>query len=98
MENTKTYLSIRDFIELVPQILGRNSGGFRPHIHRFTAAIPQANPQIFRAFSASFAHGIGRQLFRSLCAAISQDLTNSAGEKRGEEEAKRVVLRKSVRR
>jgi hypothetical protein len=98
MENTKTYLSIRDFIELVPQIVDVNSEGFRPHIHWFLAAIPQGNPQIFRAFSASFAHGIGRQLFRSLCAAISQDLTNSAGEKMSEKEAKLVVLRKSVRR
>jgi hypothetical protein len=63
-ENTETDLSIRAFIDLVPQIVDHISGCFPPHIHRFLAAIPQANPQIFRA------------LFRSLCAAISQDLTN----------------------
>jgi hypothetical protein len=76
MENSKTGLSIRAFRELVPQIVGRISSSFPPHIHRFLAAIPQANPQILRAFSASFAHGIVRRLFRRLCAAISQDLTN----------------------
>ena len=74
--NTESDLSIRTFSELVPQIVDHISGSFPPHIHRFLAAIPQANPQIFRAFSASFAHGIVRRLFRRLCAAISQDLTN----------------------
>jgi hypothetical protein len=76
IENTEKDLSIRAFRELVPQIVDRISGRFPPHIHRFLAAIPQANPQIFRAFSASFAHAVVRRLFRSLCAAISQDLTN----------------------
>jgi len=75
MQNTPTSLSIRAFIDLVPQIVDRISGCFPPHIHRFIAGIPQANPQIFRPFSASFAHEIVRELFRSLCAAISQDLT-----------------------
>ena len=76
IQNTETDLSIRAFRELVPQIVDPISGCFPPHIHRFLAAIPQVNPQIFRAFSASFAHGIVRRLFRRLCAAISQDLPN----------------------
>ena len=61
---------------LSSKIVDRISSCFPPHIHRFLAAIPQANPQIFRAFSASFAHRIGLAFFRSLCAANSQDLTN----------------------
>ena len=97
MENSETDLSIRGFIDLVPQIVSRISSRFPPHIHRFLAAIPQGNPQIFRAFSASFAHGIVREFFRSLCAAISKDLTNSAGKKNGEKEAKLVRLRKNFR-
>jgi hypothetical protein len=76
MENRETDLSIRAFRELLPQIVDRISGCFPPLMHRFLAAIPQANPQIFRAFSASFAHGIVREFFRSLFAAISQVLTD----------------------
>jgi hypothetical protein len=75
-ENIETDLSIRAFIDLVPQIVDHISGCFPLHIHRFLAAFPQPNPQIFRAFSASFAHAVVRRLFRNLCAAISQDLTN----------------------
>jgi hypothetical protein len=76
IENRETDLSIRAFIELLPQIVDRISDCFPPLMHRFLAAIPQANPQIFRAFSASFAHGIVREFFRSLFAAISQVLPN----------------------
>jgi len=74
--NVGTSLSIRGFSHLVPQFVDRISCCFPPHIHRFLAAIPQANPQIFRAFSASFAHRTVLAIFRSLCAANSQDLTN----------------------
>ena len=75
-ENRETDLSIRAFRELLPHIVDRISGRFPPLMHRFLAAIPQVNPQIFRAFSASFAHGIVREFFRSLFAAISQVLTD----------------------
>ena len=85
-------------MELLPQFALHISGCFPPLMHRFLAANPQANPQIFRAFSASFAHRIVRALFRSLCAAISQLLADCAGKKNGENEAKPIVLRKNVRR
>ena len=75
-ENIETNLSIRGFIGLVPQRLDHISGAFPPLIHRFLAAIPQANPQIFRAFSASFAHRIVRDFFRRLFAANSQELAD----------------------
>ena len=61
--------------KLHPQALNRFSAAFAPLLHRFLAANPQANPQIFRAFSASFAHRIVRDFFRSLCAAISEEMT-----------------------
>jgi len=64
---------------LVPQAIDGISTAFPPLPNCFLAANPQANPQIFRAFSASFAHRDVRRLFRSLFAAISQDLTNPAG-------------------
>jgi hypothetical protein len=84
-------------MNLTPQELRSISPAFRPLSHRLLAANPQANPQIFRAFSASFAHGVVRLFFRSVCAAISQELANSAGEKKGEKQAKRAPLRKTVR-
>jgi hypothetical protein len=73
-ENIKSGLSIRVTINLHPQGPNRFSAAFSPLLHRFIAGFPQPNPQIFRPFSASFAHGIGRIFFRSLCAAISQAL------------------------
>jgi len=76
MKNSEKDLSIRGFRELLPQFVDAISGRFPPHIHRFLAAIPQTIPQIFRGFSASFAHGIVREFFRRLFAAISQLLTN----------------------
>ena len=63
-------------MHLHPQQVNCFSAAFAPLLHRFLAANPQANPQIFRAFSASFAHISGRDFFRSLCAAISQGLAN----------------------
>jgi len=54
--NTKTSLSIRAFIDLDPQQLNRISAAYSPLLHRFLAGYPHSNPQIFRAFSASFAH------------------------------------------
>ncbi|PYQ48956.1 MAG: hypothetical protein DMF59_14685 [Acidobacteria bacterium] len=57
------------------QALDRISVAFPPLSHRILAGYPPTNPQIFRAFSASFAHVVVRLLFRNLCAVISQDLT-----------------------
>jgi len=74
-------------IDLHPQWLNCFFAAFSPLLHRFIAANPQPNPQIFRAFSASFAHAAVRKFFRSLCAAISQPLAGSAGKKNGEKEA-----------
>jgi len=86
-KNTKTDLSIRAFINLDPQLLNRFSAAFSPLLHRFIAGYPHANPQIFRAFSASFAHWIVREFFRSVCAGIAQELADRAGKKNGEKEA-----------
>jgi hypothetical protein len=61
-------------MNLHPQALNRFSAAFAPLLHRFIAANPQANPQIFRVFSASFAHAIVRPDFRRVCAANSQEL------------------------
>jgi hypothetical protein len=87
-ENTKLGLSIRTFIELDPQLLNRISIAFPPLLHRFIAGYPHMNPQIFRAFSASFAHWLVREFFLSLCAGIAQELADGAGEKKGERKAK----------
>jgi hypothetical protein len=87
VKNTKTYLSIRTFIKLDPQGLNRFSVAFSPLLHRLTAGYPHANPQIFRAFSASFAHGIVLDFFRSVCAAMAQEIADGAGEKKGEKKA-----------
>ena len=84
-------------MNLHPQALNLFSARFAPLLHRFIAVNPQANPQIFRAFSACFAHAVVREYFRSLYAVISQVLTNSAGKKNGEKEAKALTLRKNVR-
>ena len=89
------------FINLHPQSINDFSGAFALLIRRFLATNPQANPQIFRAFSASFAHAVVRLFFRSLCAAISQELANSSGKKNGETKAnhrscgKRFTVRRS---
>jgi len=88
--NTESNLTIHDISELDPQELRSISRGFRPLSHRLLAANPQSNPQIFRAFSASFAHAAVRLFFRSVYAAISQVLANSADEKKGEKQAKSV--------
>jgi len=61
-------------MNLHPQAVNLFSAAFAPLLHRFLATNPQANPQIFRAFSASFAHAVGRTDFRRLCAANSQEL------------------------
>jgi len=61
---------------LHPQEVDRFSAAFAPLLRCFIAANPQVNPQIFRAFSASFAHAIVRLDFRRLCAANSQELAN----------------------
>ena len=87
LENRKSSLSIRNSINLHPQALSRFSTAFAPLLHRFIAANPQANPQIFRAFSACFAHAVVRRIFRSVCAAISQELASSAAKKNGERAA-----------
>jgi hypothetical protein len=75
-ENSEISLSIRGFKHLVPQAVDRFSVAYPPHIHRILAGYPHANPQIFRPFSASFAHGFVRIFFRSLCAAIPEELAN----------------------
>ena len=64
------------FMNLHPQPLNRFSAAYSPLLHCLLAANPQPNPQIFRAFSASFAHDGVRDFFRSLCAAISQELAD----------------------
>lgn len=83
---------------LDPQALNGFSAASPPQIRRILAANPQPNPQIFRPFSASFAHRIVLPIFRSLCAAFSQEMTGSAGEKNGEKKAGAAVLRKTALR
>jgi len=94
IDNNESNLTIRDISELDPQELRFVSPGFRPLSRCFLAAIPQVNPQIFRAFSASFAHGLVRVFLRSVSAAISQELANSAAKKNGEKKANGARLRK----
>ena len=67
-------LKYSQLMYLHSQVLHLFSAAFALLLHRFIAANPQANPQIFRAFSASFAHAIVRLDFRRLCAANSQEL------------------------
>jgi hypothetical protein len=74
LRQRKNELKYSRFINLHPQALNRFSAAFAPLLHRFIAANPQGNPQIFRAFSAPFAHGLVRPDFRSVCAANSQEL------------------------
>ena len=76
MRERQIELKYSQIINLDPQPLNRFSAAFQPLLRRFLAANPQANPQIFRAFSASFAHAAVRLFFRSLCAANSQELAN----------------------
>ena len=69
------------FRNLHPQPLNRFSAAYSLVLRRLLAANPQPNPQIFRAFSASFAHVVVRDFFRRLCAAISQELATWAAKK-----------------
>ena len=73
-EQRKNELKYSRFINLHPQALSGFSAAFALLLRRFLAANPQVNPQIFRAFSASFAHAAVRHDFRSVCAANSQEL------------------------
>jgi len=86
-QNTKTKLSIRTFIELDPQRLNRFSAAYSPLLHCFIAGYPHVNPQVFRAFSASFAHPTMVEFFRSVCAGIAQELADWTAKKNGEKEA-----------
>jgi hypothetical protein len=74
LRQRKNELKYSQIMHLHPQVLNLFSAAFAPLLHRFIAANPQANPQIFRAFSAPFAHAIVRRDFRRLCAANSQEL------------------------
>ena len=76
MKEHQNELKYSQIINLHPQGLNRFSAAFAPLFRRFLAANPQGNPQIFRAFSASFAHAAVRSFFRSVCAANSQELAD----------------------
>lgn len=97
-KNRKSSLSIRAFIGLRPHPVDRFSAAFPPLIRRLLAGYPHVIPQIFRAFSASFAHRIGLVFFRRLCAAISEEIADCAEKKKGEKKANGLRLRKSVQR
>jgi len=77
-------------------MLNRFSAAYSLVLRRLLAANPQPNPQIFRAFSASFAHVVVRDFFRRLCAAISQELATWAA-KKWRKGGEICVLRKTVR-
>ena len=69
-------------------MLRRISAAFPPLLRRFLAGNPLVIPQIFRAFSSSFAHGDARDFFRRLYAAIPKEMAGPAEWKKGEREAK----------